>query len=174
MRKLTVALTIALALAAVAGCKDESARAKNVQAQRSVMDRATASSPVPQLNNFLAREAVVKQVKRLDEAGKIFYVYIIGDNGQQLGYYVSSTRPMATCTLLTPPQEMTQSGNGNWAPVTAPGLGGTYSTASGCNSVFFFDAATDAYIEVSGMNLFIADQPLSVESEPIRIVNSAQ
>ena len=170
MRKLTVALTIALALAAVAGCKDESARAKNVQAQRSTMERAT----VPKLQNFLAREAVVKQVKRLDEAGKIFYVYIIGDNGQQMGYYVSSTRPMPTCTLLTPPQEMADSGGGKYTPVTAPGLGGTYSTASGCNSVFFFDAATDAYIEVIGMNLFIADQPLSVESEPIRIVNSAQ
>lgn len=155
------------------GCEDRSqteARTQNMQAQESLMNRATASVPVPHVSNFLAREAVAKQVKRLDERGKVFYVYLLADNGQQLGYYVSNTRPVPTCSLLTPPDEIWKYGDTGRTSqrLTAPGLGGTYSPGP-CNSVFFFDAATDTYIEVSGLNYFVSDQPLAIKSEPIRV-----
>lgn len=147
------------------------ARDNNVAAQKSVMDRATAAVPVPRISNFLSREAVAKQVKRLDERGKLFYVYLLADNGNQLGYYVSNTRPVSVCALLTPPDDL-------WADTSsvgyasqlmkAPGLGGTYGGGD-CRAVFFFDAQTDTYIEVNGLNYFVSDQPLSVKSDPITV-----
>ncbi|HGM4965237.1 hypothetical protein JET76_22270 [Pseudomonas putida] len=159
------------------GCEaaPPTARDKNMQAQSSLMERATSAVPVPQVNNFLSREAVAKQVRRLDEKGKLFYVYILGNNGQQMGYYVSNTRPVPTCSLLTPPDDVWKDYNGNGGltsqRLTAPGLGGTYSPGP-CSSVFFFDAATDAYIEIAGLNYFVSDQPLAVKSDPIKIISA--
>lgn len=152
------------------GCQETSSRQQNQQVQESLMQRANKAVPVPQLNNFLSREAVAKQIKRLDEKGKLFYVYLLADNGQQIGYYISNTRPVATCTLLTPSEELIVSSYGN-SVMRTPGLGGTYSPNPSCNSVFFFDAETDTYIEIAGLNYFVSDQPLSLRAEPIRVVN---
>ena len=174
--KLLAGLTVIGACLGNTGCEPqagESARERGTKVQTSLMERATTAVPVPQVNNFLYREAVAKQVKRMDEAGKLFYVYIFGNNGQQMGYYVSNTRPVPTCSLLTPPDDIWKDYNGNGGltsqRITAPGLGGTYSPGP-CSSVFFFDAATDAYIEISGLNFFVSDQPLSVKADPIRVI----
>jgi len=169
MKRFTLA-TISLVLAlALAGCNEPTARDKNVAVQHSLMATAVAKFPAPQPSNFPAREAVVKQTKRMDEAGKVFYVYLVGMNGQQIGYYVSNTRPVATCSLLTPPEDIITHSQ-TYFQVKAPSMGGTYSPAPSCGSVFFFDALTDAYIEISGMTYFVSDQPLSLKSEPITVV----
>ncbi len=167
IRMLLITLCAALALT---GCNVEAdSREQNMRAQQSLMSRATAAVPVPQINNFLAREAVAKQVRRLDEKGKLFYVYILGQNGQQVGYYVSNTRPVSTCALLTPGQELVYSGNNGYTAMNSPSLGGVYGFGGGCNSHFFFDASTDAYVEISGLPFFVADQPLSVDAKPIKV-----
>lgn len=178
MRKLNIGLMAAVLGLSVmlTGCDIQAspptARAQNVEAQASTMERATAAVPVPRINNFLSREAVAKQVKRLDEKGKLFYVYVLADNGQQLGYYVSNTRPVPTCSLLTPPDDIWSKSDGNGGRtsqrISAPGLGGTYA-GEGCRSVFFFDAATDAYIEINGLNYFVSDQPLGIKADPIKV-----
>lgn len=161
-------LIVAMALSLTACKVESSSRDQNMRAQQSLMAQATAAVPVPRVSNFLAREAVAKQVRRLDEKGKLFYVYILGQNGQQVGYYVSNTRPVSTCALLTPAQEIDRSQYGT-AVLGTPSLGGVYGFGGGCNSHFFFDAATDAYVEISGLAFFVADQPLSVDAEPIKV-----
>ena len=176
MRKLIYAfcgLFLAGALLGNTGCGQQppTARDANVAVQKSLMARATATVPVPQVSNFLSREAVAKQVKRLDEKGKLFYVYILADNGQQMGYYVSNTRPVSVCALLTPPDDLGHVSDslGHASQLMkAPGLGGTYGGGD-CRAVFFFDAQTDTYIEVNGLNYFVSDQPLSVKSDPITV-----
>lgn len=169
MRKLIGVVSMAVLALSLTACDIEaSSRDVNMRQQEDVMTRATKAVPVPQVNNFLAREAVAKQVKRLDEKGKLFYVYVTTPMGQIMGYYVSNTRPVATCSLLTPPEE--QEGNGNGANVMkTPGLGGTYSPNPSCGGVFFFDAETDAYIEISGLSYFVSDQPLALKAEPIKV-----
>ena len=169
MRKLIGVVSMAALALSLTACDIEaSSRDVNMRQQEDVMTRATKAVPVPQVNNFLAREAVAKQVKRLDEKGKLFYVYVTTPMGQIMGYYVSNTRPVATCSLLTPPEE--QEGNGNGANVMkTPGLGGTYSPNPSCGGVFFFDAETDAYIEISGLSYFVSDQPLALKAEPIKV-----
>lgn len=169
MQLIRLFLVTLLATLALAGCKVEgSARDQNMRAQESLMERATKAVQVPMVSNFLAREAVAKQVRRLDEKGKLFYVYILGQNGQQVGYYVANTRPVSTCALLTPPDEVRTSSVNN-VVLSSPSLGGVYGFGGGCNSHFFFDAATDAYVEISGMSFFVSDQPLSVDAAPIKV-----
>lgn len=169
MCKLIKVIFSALLIMSVTACDVQpSSRDVNMRQQEDVMTRATRAVPVPQVSNFLAREAVAKQVRRLDEKGKLFYVYVTSPMGQIMGYYVSNTRPVATCSLLTPPEE--QEGNGNGANVMkTPGLGGTYSPNPSCGGSFFFDAETDAYIEISGLSYFVSDQPLSLQAEPIKV-----
>lgn len=176
MRKLiygVCGLFLAAAMMGNTSCNQQppTARDANVAVQKSVMSRATATVPVPQVSNFLSREAVAKQVKRLDERNKLFYVYLLADNGNQLGYYVSNTRPVSVCALLTPPDDLwmkSDSYGSSSQLMKAPGLGGTYGGGD-CRAVFFFDAQTDTYIEVNGLNYFVSDQPLSVKSDPITV-----
>lgn len=162
MLKKTVLLPL-ITTVLLTGCIEESNRDVAEKANRAVVDKALNQHPVPTISHFLTREAVVKQVQRFDEPGKLFYVYLLGQNGQQIGYYVSNTRPISTCTLLTPPDR-----KDGTVVLSNPGLGGTWSGGP-CNSVFFFDAATDAYIETGGLPFFVSDQPLSVQSEPITV-----
>ncbi len=163
--KYITSVLLGFCLIVISGCVEPSARTAQTRVQSSIQDQANAMFPTPIVNNFLMREAVVKQTKRMDEKGKLFYLYLLGDNGQQIGYYVSNTRPIPTCSYLTPPQNVS-SGDGK-VVLTAPGLGGTYPGT--CDSIFFFDSATDAYVEVSGFKYFISDQPLQVNAEPIEV-----
>lgn len=173
MRLLKPALIITLATFTLTGCKDgqSSTRDQGAQEQETIMQRAVRKHPTPQPTNFQTREAVVEWMKRMDNPDSTYYVYLMGNNGQQLGYYVAQTRPISACTFLTPPDRLA---HGEWGQgygdfvVQAPALDGVYA-GGGCNSYFFFDAATDAYIEIQGLNFFVADQPLSIEADPIRV-----
>lgn len=177
MRKLIYVicgLFLSLTLLGFTGCDQQpTARTTNAAAQQSLMTRATTAVPVPRVSNFLSREAVAKQVTRLDEKGKLFYIYLQADNGQQVGYFVAYTRPVATCSLLTPPDEVWKDlGSGSTSQtLTAPGLGGVYNPGNCGTNYFFFDATTDAYIEFGDYKYLISDQPLGLKSEPIKVVN---
>lgn len=167
--------TVTAVALSLAGCKvesDSSTREQGQKEQERIMDRATTKVPTYTPSNFLTREAVDKWMRRMDTPDKTFYIYLIGDTGNQIGYYVGQTRPISVCTLLTPPDRETIYGgtsSGYTATVTAaPSLDGVYGKG-GCNSYFFFDATTDAYIEIQGMDFFVADQPLNVDAEPIGI-----
>lgn len=149
-----------------------SSRAKEGAKQEEIISRATTKIPTYQPDNFLTRKAVDKWMERMDTADKTFYIYLLGMNGNHLGYYVGQTRPISTCTLLTPPDKLHywNGTNGRTAAVTdAPSLDGVYG-GGGCDSTFFFfDAQTDAYIEIQGVNYFVADQPLNIDADPIEV-----
>lgn len=167
-------LAVVIGMVALTGCKEgeSSSRADGAKTQESLMKRAQAKTPVPQVSNFLTRDAVAKWMRRMDTPDKTFYVYLMGNNGQQLGYYVAQTRPISNCTLMTPPDKLHYWSSGNSGKATAvtqaPSLDGVYSTG-GCDSYFFFDAATDAFVEINGLNFYVSDQPLAIEAEPIRV-----
>lgn len=162
---------VALCLLALAGCKLESSTSsKGEKENEASMSKARAAYPTPESSNFLTRQAVIKWMERMDVPGKTFYVYLFANTGQTIGYYVAQTRPISACTSLTPPdKERSVAGGAGPNPLgTAPGLDGVYA-AGDCNSYFFFDAETDAYVEIQGLNFFVSDSPLSVEADPIRV-----
>lgn len=173
MSKLTKVLTllaITLFTMGNTSCEGkESTRAENTRARESNMERANAAVPVPTITNFAAREAVAKQVKRMDQKGKLYYIYLVTETGAQLGYYVSNTRPINVCSALTPVDDVNKYGANDAVGVTrAPGLQGTYGGCNDQNS-FIFDAVTDAYIEFPNSKVgTITDMPLALDSKPIR------
>ena len=166
MKKLIVAVSIMVSTLFLAGCEEESTRQSGVREQEGIMSKAIQSSPTYVPNNFLTRRAVNKWMERMDVPDKTFYIYLMGNNGNHIGYYVGQTRPICSSTLLTPPdRNLRRDGQ---AVVSAPSLDGVYAGGE-CSSYFFFDAETDAYIEIQGLNFFVSDMPLNLDVQAITV-----
>ena len=89
-----------------------------------------------------------------------------------VGYYVAKTVPINACNFLSSTEVVDSTSNGK-VVLTAPSLDGIYyggaGASSGCDAWFFFDSATDALIQIRGVNFFTADQPLRLEAKPITV-----
>lgn len=172
-RKLTVAAVLFSALA-LAGCKENTSTAAekadklNKQAQNDVKARATQSVPVPRVTNFQARKNVAEYLERLDEPGKVWYIYERAPlTGKILGYYTSSSYPQSVCTFMTQPEQVEEvstmgQGANPISTTTAMALDGVYYKGGDCPD-FFFDYNTGAMVVLDSDALTIAvDQPLNV------------
>ena len=103
-----------------------------------------------------------------------FYIYVLVENGNVVGYFVGQTAPQNACNFLS---ETTKIGttpyNSNVYYRQAPSLDGVYYGGTGssgaCDEWFFFDATSDALIKIRGLNFFTADQPLKLEADPIEV-----
>lgn len=174
MRTVKLLTAALIATFALAGCKEleDSTREQGAKEQEAVMERAVAKNPTYQPQNFITRATVNKWMRRMDQPEKTFYVYVLGDNGQKIGYYVSQTRPISTCTFLTPPDRLVGGDRGQSHGdfvVQAPALDGAYYGSGGCDSKYFFDASTDAYVEVDDFKLLVSDTPLRVDADPLGV-----
>lgn len=169
MKRSLIIIAALLATLTLPACQEKAtAKQKNDRARTEVMERATEAVPVPRVNNFLTREYVAKWMHKMDDPSKVFYVYLLADTGNPVGYYVG-TRPISICSFMTPTVEYYQSG-GSLDLGPAPALDGVYYGAGGnCDTYFMFDAATDAVIHFSGFKYFTSDEPLSLDAEPIRV-----
>lgn len=174
MKKLTAA-SIAVVGLALVGCFDQNTTAAeradqaNKRAQNDVKARATQSVPVPQITNFQARKNIEEYLKRLDEPGKVWYVYERAPlTGEILGYYTSSSYPQSVCTFMTPPEQVEEvsvagSGANPVSTTTAMALDGVYYKGGSCPD-FFFDYNTGAMIVLDEGALANAyDQPLNMD-----------
>ncbi|WP_019558521.1 hypothetical protein [Thioalkalivibrio sp. ALE12] len=169
----TVIATIALAATALtlSGCNEASTSQQQETARDNIMDRAHQSVRIPEVSNFLTREYVAEYMRRMDEPNKTFYVYVVADTGQMLGYYVARSAPVNICTFLTPPDRVERTTSSSVGRVLrkASGADGVYYGDSACNTEYFFDAETDALVQIQGLNLFVSDQPLEMDAKPIRV-----
>ena len=162
---LLTVISITLLTMSNSGCEDSTQRQGEI-VQESVMQRAINAEPTPQINHFLTRKNVVKWMERMDTPDKLFYIYVLADNGSHVGYFVAQYRPVSTATFLTPTMKRERGTDG---AVTLPtnALDGTYYGSGGAaNQYFFFDAETDAFIELKGLNYILMDQPLSGINTP--------
>lgn len=172
-----VGLALGLVLAVlVSGCGEvpdpngTRARKEAVASRNEVFSVASSLYPDPKPENFPSRAALVEFTLRQDEVGKAWYVYLLGDNGNAIGYYVAKTRPINSCNFLSSTEAVDRNDSGT-VVLTAPSLDGIYYGGAGgtaaCSAFFFFDAATDALIEISGLKFFVTDQPLRLAADPI-------
>ena len=160
----------AFIVAMSAACTDDKqrgsdrSRQESVKAREEVLRQAEAVYPVPPLQNFPGRRALVKFTERQDLINHPFYVYILGDNGNVVGYYIAQTRPINSCNFLSSTERIVDRDIEGSLIVTAPSLDGMFygggGAAAGCDAWFFFDAATDAMIEIRGVKFFTADSRL--------------
>jgi hypothetical protein len=148
-------------------------REKAISSRNNTFESAEKSVPIPRTVNFPLRRALAKMTERQDLINHPWYVYILGDNGNVIGYYVSQTVPVNACAFLSSTEDVRDDDEGGNLVLTAPSLDGIFyggaGAASGCDAWFFFDYATDALIQIRGVNFFSADQPLILTAEPIRV-----
>lgn len=163
----------------LAGCQDEVSSAAqqadkaNRAAQQDVKARATAAVPVPPITNFQARENLAEFMRRVDEKGKVWYVYERARNtGEILGFYLSSSYPQSVCTFMTPPEQVKEEkvygrGSNPVSITTAIALDGVYYKGGDCPD-FFFDYTTGAMVVLDADAVTIAvDKPLDIKAPKI-------
>jgi hypothetical protein len=176
-RTIFALLLMAVFLVTFAGSCDDSAaekqRKESVNERTQVFNRAKKIAPTPQVSNFPLRKALVEFTKRQDEINHPWYVYILGLNGNTVAYYVAKTVPVNSCNFLSSTEDLRHDSDGGNVVLTAPSLDGIYygggGASAGCDSWFFFDAATNALIQIRGVNWYAADQPLRVEATAIKV-----
>lgn len=174
MRKVMIAAAIGVFGLTACEDKETSAKDKNLEAQRSLMEKATAAQPVPEVNNFLTRKYIAEWMKRMDDPSKTFFTYLYSNTGQEVLYAVG-TRPINICTLMTPPKKKWEGDFGEYADESlgpAPTLSGVYGSGNGgCDTYYYFEAQTDRLVHFGGNWKYItSDQPMQKpEAEPLGI-----
>lgn len=138
------------------------------QREAAVQDRAAAMAvaeslyPAPDPANFPIRGALVKFTDRQDMIAHPWYIYILGMNGQYVGYFVGQTYPVNSCNFLSSTEDIRGGTNGN-VVVTAPSYDGVYYGESQCDVYFFFDVETDAMHTFKAPMWFASDVPLDLD-----------
>ena len=185
MRRTLVALAAALAVfgIALAGCGGSSSlggptaqqqRAQAINQRTREYAKAVAQVPTPTVTNFPRRQTLADAVKRQSLPNHPWYVYVLGQNGNIVNYFVSKSVPVNDCDYLSSTQDVTTYGDGNGnvgnvAVLDAPSLEGIYQSASGCNTLTFFDLGTNAEVQVTAIGSYITDRPLKVNAQAIKI-----
>lgn len=183
---LLVAALAALAVL-VAGCGGTSSNggpsaaqqaAQAIKQRTSSYAKAVAQVPTPNITNFPRRQTLADAVKRQSLPNHPWYVYVLGQNGNIVNYFVSKSVPVNDCDYLSNDTEIVNSGdngNGGSAGVVtlpAPDLEGIYQSGSGCNTLTFFDLGTNAEVQVTAIGSYITDRPLKVNAQAIKISKS--
>lgn len=176
--KIIVGLTVLLILGlfAFTACTEsdagETSRITGVEFRDDNFARAEAAVPVRPSVEFPLRVALEEFNWRLDQINHPWYTYILGDQGNIIGYYVTTTRPINSCTFLSSTEDVVTKHEGTIV-LTAPSLDGIFyggsGASAGCDAWFFYDVTTLALIEIRGVKYFTSDQPLQVEAEAILV-----
>lgn len=156
------------------GNKDaEQARKDSIEHRTEVFQQAERLLPLPKPENFPLREALIKYTERQDAINHPWYIYILGMNGNPIGYFVGKTYPQNICNFLSSTEEVRVYDSDGVAVLTAPSLDGIYYGGGGakgtCDAWFFFDVTTDAMQVISGLPYFVSDAPLALNVQPIRV-----
>lgn len=170
-RRLTSAVTAALAVFILAGCTladtGEDNRRDAVTQRERVFNKAEHMYPVVEPSNFPIRKALVEFTVRQDMINHPWYIYLQGMTGEVYGYFIGQTYPISTCDFLSSSESISSSQNGK-VVVTAPSLDGIFygggGSSAACDGMFFFDVTTNAMITFSSPNWFATDQPLQIDA----------
>lgn len=172
MRFAVIVVAVALVLVGCGSDKAQEQRDASLRTRASTFARAEQSAPVPLTANFPIRKALVKFTERQDLLEHPWYIYVMGENANVVGYYVGQTYPINACNFLSSTEDV-ESTNKGAVVVTAPSLDGIFygggGASAGCDAWFFFDSATDAMIVIRGQAFHVSDQPLRLEAEPITV-----
>lgn len=115
--------------------------------------------PVAQLRDSLERRNVRERLLRTNKPNAIGYVYLLGMNGNYVGYYVIKGKVSSTQSRMTADQLVVDRYEGD-VVVSAPGDDGSY----GANEpgIFFFTA--EGAMVTTSMDYVVSDQPLPVNA----------
>lgn len=164
-------LSVAITAAAFGVIRDTSPsdnRKHAVEARNEAFNQGKALYPDPKPVNFPMRKQLVEFAQREDLLNHPWYVYILGLNGNVIGYYVAKFAPENSCNFLSSTEDVWSSDHGN-LKMQSPSYDGVYYGGSACDEWFFFDYGTNALIKIRGMAFYTADQPLKIEAKAITV-----
>lgn len=150
----------------------EESRRQAISARWQNFERAEALHPAPLQQNFPLRALLVEYTQRQDLTNHPWYTYVLGENGNAVYYFVSTTLPVNVCAFLSATEDIKTHSYGNMV-LTAPSLDGIYYGGAGasasCSGWIVKDAATNAMGIIYGDKLLVFDQPLILDTEPVLI-----
>jgi hypothetical protein len=172
----TAVVVSAVALASSACGPDSSKPNIANQARQAAHSRADTYQkavdqvPTPRITNFPRRKTLADSTVRQSLPNHPWYVYVLGQNGNIVNYFVAKSVPVNDCDYLSSTQDVHYPDSGTYI-LDAPSLEGIYQSASGCNTLTFFDLTTNAEIQVSTTNMstYVTDRPLRVDAQPIKV-----
>jgi hypothetical protein len=175
VRKLIIVFAIVVFAGLFAACgtktTSEKQREQAVNQRADTFGRALGQVPTPNVTNFPRRKTLADAVVRQSLPNHPWYVYVLGQNGNIVNYFVAKSVPTNDCDYLSSTDNIQQVRGDNW-DLPAPSLEGIYQSQTGCNTLTFFDLATDAEIQVSGLQTFVTDRPLKVDAEAVKVRGS--
>lgn len=150
---------------------DDVQREKSIKARTDTFARAEAKVPLPRTNNFPLRSLLAEMTRREDLPNHPWYTYLLGEQGNVVGYYVSKTVPVNKCNFLSSTEKVKNAGYDDNAAVLlqAPSLDGIYYGKADCNVWVMQDYSTGALISFGGVPFTTADKPLNLDAEPIKV-----
>lgn len=168
---LLMALAMFFVLAFAGSCwdgtdDDNGNRSRAVEAREDNFTRAQQLYPDPKPSNFPLRAALVEFTARQDAINHPWFIYIMGMNGNYVGYFIGKTYPINSCNFLSSSEKVRDDESGNLV-LTAPSLDGIYyggaGSAAACDTYFFFDTETNAMHTFKAPMWFASDVPLDLD-----------
>jgi len=176
-RLLIILLGLLMAVVAVA-CTDDSAAQRESKIQQDSYQFLTYNQPAQTMKWSSTRAGINFWIETWGcEAcmGKLAFVYLLGSEGQKIGYYVAEGLPVSYCALLTPDYTVVEIRGVKWM-VKAPSLDGVYYSGGQCSQMYMKDAVRGKYMEFSAggsLNYLLFEEPASFEVEPLGIATIA-
>ncbi|MDN5819692.1 MAG: hypothetical protein L0H36_01065 [bacterium] len=158
-------IAILLMLFALSGCdSDDDSTEQSREVLKSGNEKVYKNQPPESLEYSYSRENVNFWVETWGKTpGKSAYVYLMNNQGEPFGYFVTDGPPVSYCAMLNTPYDIKKY-NGTQVVVPLPGTDGVYYTGEGsCNTYYGRDATTGSYIEFTvgnGINYLLYDQPM--------------
>lgn len=162
-------LLAGLALGAVK-CSEDNDSKQSQQAQQQVTQNAFSAVPPYIPSKFSGREDINWSIQET-EGRHTWYVYALAMDGRPIFYIVSDMRPRNKCVSITAPDRV-QYRHGHANVRKAPSMLGTYGGGA-CDTYYVREAATKAYIQLSGrtFTLLASKAPLPIETDRLRPVD---
>lgn len=142
-----------------------------IEARRSetIQKHLTDSQPQPQLDFSLERDNLIQRVERWNDPNKLSYIYLLGENGNVVGYFPMKGKVSSVNSALSAPEQLVDDPNTRWKEnsqsqiLSSPQEDGSYGENG--DAIFFF--LTDGtYMEWAGSYL-LSDEPIKLNVEPI-------
>lgn len=168
MKRIAIAVVLVALAVGLAGCNGGGTKSQKEQQKltNAYSERLQAAVPYPlsQMTDSLERRNLREKLLRFNKPDKIGYVYILGFNGNFVGYYVIKGKVSSTQSQLTITQQIVKDcHSGCREVVDSMSDDGSY----GLNEpgVFFF--TTNNVLVETSMNYIYSDSPLPVDAKPI-------
>ena len=154
---------------------DKSSYEQDNDKQEEIQKKLIKASPIPDIQNSVERDNVIKRAKTFDSTSKISYIYLLS-YGKVVTYYPVIGKVSSLNSYLTPMEKLVDANgddcskiDGECYTVENPDIDGTYG--ENIKGIFFF-TTEGVYVETQ-LDYILTDQPLKI-STPVELVREVK